>query len=368
MEIKKQKKESAELKNNPLFVKYNSIDAPNEKTIYKLKEGGFLKGEWVATEKIHGANFSFVTDGEIVECAKRTSMLKENSTQFYNWEEIRKSHREMILKIFEEVKKLSEEDEKLKEKVGRNEEKLTVSVYGELFGGIYPHKDVPKIEGVKHIQKGVYYCPDIKFCAFDIRVKKSGFLDFDVATKIFETSGILYTKALMRGTFDQLYTFDVENFKSTLPSLFNLPLIEGNVSEGVIIKPVINVSTDKGRVILKLKSDKFKEVTGVNKPPKNKPKGEVKDNTPPHLIEIKEKALCYINKNRLSNVISKEEEITMSDVGRLIGLLAKDAFEDFIKDNEEEWNNVKVEERKIIKKAVAKASAGVVSREIDEFL
>ena len=41
-------------------------------------------GEWIATEKIHGSNFSFVTDGTSVAVAKRTGLLQPVD-KFFNW-------------------------------------------------------------------------------------------------------------------------------------------------------------------------------------------------------------------------------------------------------------------------------------------
>lgn len=50
-----------------------------------------------------------------------------------------------------------------------NVELTIVKVYGELFGGCYPHKDVtPSKNKVKRIQKGVWYSPYVRFYAFDI--------------------------------------------------------------------------------------------------------------------------------------------------------------------------------------------------------
>ena len=37
---------------------------------------------WVATEKIHGTNFSLIYDGEKVTAAKRNSLLKDNDKFF----------------------------------------------------------------------------------------------------------------------------------------------------------------------------------------------------------------------------------------------------------------------------------------------
>jgi hypothetical protein len=38
-----------------------------------------------------------------------------------------------------------------------------LSVYGELFGGSYPHPFVPVEEAVSAVQTGVWYAPDVEF-------------------------------------------------------------------------------------------------------------------------------------------------------------------------------------------------------------
>lgn len=45
-----------------------------------------------------------------------------------------------------------------------------IFIYGELFGGEYPHPEVNPVSGVQAIQTGVYYSPRIEYCAFDIAV------------------------------------------------------------------------------------------------------------------------------------------------------------------------------------------------------
>ena len=85
----------------------------------------FQKTKWVVTEKIHGANFSFHTDGEVVRVARRRDFLEENEN-FFNChtatfmetypDKVRKIHG-LVIERFSE----KEIDQ--------------VSVYGELFGG-----------------------------------------------------------------------------------------------------------------------------------------------------------------------------------------------------------------------------------------
>ncbi|WP_211326194.1 hypothetical protein [Thermosporothrix hazakensis] len=44
----------------------------------------------------------------------------------------------------------------------------SLSISRELFGGSYPRSGVPPIPGVQPVQTGIYYTPDIEFCAFDL--------------------------------------------------------------------------------------------------------------------------------------------------------------------------------------------------------
>ena len=37
-------------------------------------------------------------------------------------------------------------------------------------GGWYPHPDVPPVLNARKVQKGVWYCPDVRFIAFDVCV------------------------------------------------------------------------------------------------------------------------------------------------------------------------------------------------------
>jgi hypothetical protein len=41
-------------------------------------------------------------------------------------------------------------------------------VYGELFGGHYPHPRVAALDGIVPVQTAIHYCPDVRFCAFDL--------------------------------------------------------------------------------------------------------------------------------------------------------------------------------------------------------
>ena len=50
-------------------------------------------------------------------------------------------------------------------------------IFGELFGGYYPDKSVPKVQDATRLQQGVFYSPDNDFCAFDLRIYNGSYLD-----------------------------------------------------------------------------------------------------------------------------------------------------------------------------------------------
>lgn len=54
-------------------------------------------------------------------------------------------------------------------------------IYGELMGGVYPHKDLPRTDSATPpVQRGVYYCPHYDFYGFDIRTDTTkGYMDYD---------------------------------------------------------------------------------------------------------------------------------------------------------------------------------------------
>ena len=63
---------------------YPEIENHYNKLIQQYIESHSTEEIWVATEKIHGTNFSFIHDGNTLTCAKRNSFLKDND-KFFNF-------------------------------------------------------------------------------------------------------------------------------------------------------------------------------------------------------------------------------------------------------------------------------------------
>lgn len=340
-----------------VFKKYTSFDnlMPEdvEELIPKTKDE-----RWVVLEKVHGSNFSFITDGKDVIAAKRTALLPITA-KFFDFRSVVEKYRRNVITAFQSAKTRFPEIERL-------------HVFGELYGGTYKHPDVAPVKGALAVQKQISYTPAIEFCAFDLSPGK-GFLDYDVAMAIFEEAGIPHARPLLVGTFAQAAAFNPV-FQTTLPTTFGLPPIDRNEAEGVVIKRMRG-----SRPIFKHKNPMFAEITGTNRPPAH-PGQKLEKAAKRHEAEAEAaaaladpeviRARSYVNANRLASVISKEGEVTASDGPRLIGLLAKDALDDFAKDcareqglkgGSEEWKEtVPKPLLQRIKKSMPKFAAVVV--------
>ena len=183
--------------------------------------------ECVVQEKVHGANTSFLCDGETVRFAKRTSML-EDGEQFYDYPELLERYKARVLKLYTDIK-------------AKYSEVAHISVFGEMFGGLYPHDDVKAERKVSLIQKGVCYTPGHEFNGFDIYLfsdDKGRYLPVDEVNDLFEANGFFYAKTLFRGTLAECLKYP-NAFQSKIAEWLGLPAIDDNICEGIVIRPVV---------------------------------------------------------------------------------------------------------------------------------
>jgi Rnl2 family RNA ligase len=177
------------------YVSYEKIpESPNKWNLSESDYRAFKKTDWVVTEKIHGANFGITTDGSEVRFAKRKEFLQSDE-DFFDYQSLRAQLVHQVKEIFKILQ-------------AERTRTLRVFVYGELFGGDYPHPEVPEIPYVQAVQTGIYYSPKIEYCAFDIAVEENGnsnsraYQDYDKALKIFQQVGIMGAEALFIGKYD----------------------------------------------------------------------------------------------------------------------------------------------------------------------
>jgi len=322
------------------FKKYSSIEnAYRTKTVNYITETGNADGEWVSTLKIHGANYSFWTDGEDVKFGKRSGFIQGES--FYgdfNFD-YDQNARDMH-KYLQDVIPCD-----------------VLSIHGEIYGGLYDHPEVERDKSATRVQKEVQYIPFNDFIVFDIKVDNM-LLNHDFVITLCKKFGFDHVPVLARGSFYDLMKMDVK-FPDPLGVLKGLPPIEDNMAEGWVLKPVKPKFFGNGeRIILKGKNPKLSEKNGGKhgKPPK--PIIELSEDA----NRLKDDLFMYLNENRLRNVLShgEIEQITQKDFGRLLGLFSKDAFTDFLKDNQEDWDNLEKKEQVVIKKNMNRVAGDVI--------
>ena len=320
------------------FTKYPSIEnSYREKEIERIITNGFAdnKIKWVVTEKVHGCCFSFISDGSNVVAAKRTSIIEDEMLpKFYDADIMMDRYKDKVLELTQHLKKLCKVSE--------------VQIFGEHFGGIYDGKTE---KGYTRVQREVQYIPFTDFAVFDILVTfKLGeptkkFLDWDSVKELSERFGFKTVPELFRGTFEECLKYP-NLFQTKVPAMYGLEDIEGNVTEGVVIKPIKNLRFANGeRVILKNKNEKFKEKGKVKK---------TKIKTPINLTPEEEKIVDEISKyfeiNRINALLSKGEvQLDWKQFGKISGLFFKDVLEDYIKDNPE-FEKLDKGQRKLIQR------------------
>jgi Rnl2 family RNA ligase len=265
-------------------------------------------GEWVVTEKVHGANFSViaVADGQVA-FASRSKVLDPGDNFFG----VRSQRLDDAL---------AERARTLLSGLRRSANPTTwsIQIYGELFGGGYPHPDVQPMPGAKPVQVGVWYAPELQFMAFDVLVIDEGdatsrFLDFDRARDEAMAAGFMFDNPLQRGTFETCLDFSVR-FNTEVPSILGLPEVNGNAAEGVVIRPLVEPVIGRGegtreRRMIKRKIPEFseKQYRHVN----------WRDARAARVTQFVDEAESLLRFEMLASVTSQRLDNTVSKVGRL---------------------------------------------------
>ncbi|SHL86840.1 RNA ligase, Rnl2 family [Chryseobacterium carnipullorum] len=332
-----------------IFKTYNSIEnAYQARVIDQIRLQGFGDEVFIVQEKVHGANFSFFTDGKEIKIAKRTAFI-EKDEKFYNAHHILERYRTNVIDVFQKVKTIHPELE-------------TVVIYGELFGGGYKHPEVEPVKEAIKVQKGIEYAPHNEFYGFDIKLNGTTYLDTDVVNQIFEETGFFYAKVLFQGSLEDALRFP-NVFDSKIPAWLGLPEMENNRCEGTIVKTLKTRYFGNGaRVILKNKNDKWVERSKMVK------KDHKETHKPADFSEnaqnIWEEIQRYATANRLNNVVSKIGEFEPKMTGKIIGLFAQDILEDFEKDFPDAFNSIEKDEQKRINKKLNTLVIDLIKEEL----
>lgn len=332
------------------FKKYNSIENTyNKDFLEKIEKEGYESLVYVVQEKVHGANCCFITDGTEVHFAKRTGPILPDE-KFYNYEELLSCYRGKVVSLFQLIK--------VKHPTTHN-----ILVYGEMFGGNYPHPEVKNDTRVMCIQKGVFYSPIHEFYGFDIYISGTDtnrYLSVYETNNFFEQAGFFYAKTLFEGSIGECLSYP-NAFQSRISEWLGLPPIENNTCEGIVIRPVETVFLKNGsRLLLKNKNSRFAEKKSVKK---RQPALFVEPGYSDELLNQFAIAEQHVTENRLNNVVSKVGEVSFpKDAGRLIGLLNKDVLEDFLKEHSGSYAGLEKSEQKILNRHINKLSAELIKK------
>ena len=319
------------------FRKYSTIENTYLTSFLdKIKTEGYDQMEYVVQEKVHGSNVCIITDGKVIQFVKRTEII-EDEASFFRINQLREKYSDKIFSLYRSLKQEFEIN--------------SLSIFGEYFGGYYPHINVKKDLLAKTVQKGVYYLPNNEFYAFDILLNGHVYLDVDTCNRLFHEFGFVYAESLFRGNLQESLNYQ-NDFQSTIPHKFNLPIIEDNACEGVIIRPIKPIFLSNGsRVLLKNKNEKWSEIskrTDKQRSPKIQRENKTLSNECSELILELE---TYITLNRFQNIHSKLGVIDIQkDFGKLMGLYSTDVLEEFLKMNESNYVGLDKSEQKIITK------------------
>lgn len=311
--------------------------SPDHKTAKWLQ-----RATWYVTEKVHGAHFSVICDGQRLAYAKRGDVLAAGEEFFW--------HRRAVASLEDAFLALSQG---LFADIDWGDGLVAVHIHGELYGGAYPHPEVVPCEGVQAIQTGVYYCPDIRFCVYDIGLHRGDgqavtFLSFGEVLALCEAHGLETAPVLAEATWAEASGWSPV-FQSVVAQSLGLPPLQKNWAEGVVIRAQdeVMVQTDGGdwvRPILKIKHPKFAEDARYHqaKAPQRRPPGEV------HALTLLEwEARTRLNSNRVAAARSKVGAV--SDVKALAAEVAADIWQELLQQHPKLLDAVSQEERALLR-------------------
>lgn len=321
------------------FTKYPSIDrATRKKTVEAIKLAGHHRKLWYAENKIHGSNLSVIATANEVTFAKRSGLLGDDN--FYGLHALTPKLQDMARTVFEHCNTVFDGIEQ-------------VILRGEIFGGTYPHDDVPRNPSATRVQKEVFYSPNNEFYVFDIQVDGQ-YMSCDAKYDLCCDLGIPHCRPLAMGTLNELLEELNPVFDDPISTELGYPKIKDNKSEGYVLKPNEACYLSCGsRVILKLKNPKFSEQKSGKSKTQPAP---AKDYSPEVRVAIEE-VDRYITENRLRNVLSKlGSEFTNKDFGKIMGAFNKDVLADFEADSIG-FAKLSKEDKKVVTKQMSNRSS-----------
>lgn len=339
-----------------IFKKFCEIEnSYNEKYLSRFSE--FFNNSCVILNKIDGSNISILVDNTgNIRFASRNQLIGDNS--FYNHLNVFEKIKNKIVNLSNYIFSVYDDDYDLD----------TIQFVGEIYGGIYPHPLI-KNNNNSIVQKRIYYTPSNDIAFYDIILNYnngySEYLDWNIVKKCFEDYNLNMVDVIDENVpFSEAIKRDYCNMPDPTYKKYNLPMIENNFSEGVVIKPMYEIILDNGdRMITKKKSVKFMEKMKHNK--KEKTDFNIDDYSD-DFKDVYNNILDYVTESRYYSVISKMEpnDIDFKNFGNILRNFNEDVIKDYNKENDNLYNNRDKKEQKIINKEIDKKSSSIIKNKL----
>lgn len=305
-----------------IFREYPSIVYSDDVVVEKFKNIVNDYEVFCVTEKIHGSNtgITYVVDEDKYYFQSRNKVLEDNESH-YNIRQLAETRN--IKKL---IKGVLELDKKIK----------VVTVFGEVYGGIYPEL---KDESAETVFRGVYYSPHNEFAVFDILVEVENgartFLPFSYVKTICDEMGVQCVPILQLGMWEDCIGY-INNADSVMPILLGLPRLKNNTGEGVVIRPFHkDLWVDDCRVMVKSKNRKFKEL-------EHSRANEIKEKKDNDNANASIEFFDYLTRQRLDNVISHmPDKPKINQFVDVLQAFVEDALKDFKFDGDYDMEAVK---------------------------
>lgn len=325
------------------FPMYDKI--PETTRRWRADEGEMrrvTRGDWVVTEKLHGANFCVVIDAASIRGAKRKALLDEGE-DFFN-------HHRVIDRLRDPLRHLR----------AALDGAERVLVYGELYGGGYPHPDVPEVPGVQPVQTGVWYSPDVAFQAFDVALIRDGervWLGFEEARQRLTDAGVPCVTPLFIGPYNEALAVS-PIFQTHVPAASGLPPLDDNLAEGIVVKPMAAVTLADGtRPVIKIKHPRFAEDARYHQGQRWETPAV---GTSP-LVTLEWAILSRLNRPRLESALSKVGP--SAPASQLVAEIVDDVREEVTAEHADAWARLGAEDRSLLMAVLSEEAEGLLRLE-----
>lgn len=256
---------------------------------------------WYSTEKIHGANASYILTSNGNEYfAKRSGIIDFESSD--------KQFNQLPNVVSEAVKSGAK-------KVLENYQSDKVIIYGEYYG-----------KGVQSMEYDIIKDGKKDFRVFNIFVQES--------EDSYRVLGYEEMKSFIDKS-DLVPILEIDTLRNLLSKDQDEESALGGFKEGDVYQPISSYIIDGNNrfVGVKRKTDRYLEVEKVPKQTKSSPSWSIKE------ISIREELGRYITENRLNNVLSHGDlELIPQNIGKIMLVFKEDAIEEFKKETEIEYD------------------------------